>query len=107
MTLITKAVTHFRATFEIVLHFRTGARAPILWEKANRGVGARECESLSFAFVFSTAWTTKNPNANSYHLGLLVVGLLLVNFYDNKKLNQNHNARGNRADYFHFHFKAD
>ena len=52
----------------------TGAHAPILWKKANRGVGARECESLSFAFVFSTAWTTKNPNANSYHLGLLVVG---------------------------------
>ena len=48
MTLITKAVTHFRATFEIVLHFRTGARAPILWEKANRGVGA--------------------ANANHYHL---------------------------------------
>ena len=72
MTLITKAVTHFRATFEIVLHFRTGARAPILWEKANRWGRRRECESLSFAFVFSTAWTTKNPNANSYHLGLVV-----------------------------------
>ena len=72
MTLITKAVTHFRATFEIVLHFRTGARAPILWKKANRGVGARECESLSFAIAFSIAWTTKNPNANSYHLGLVV-----------------------------------
>ena len=72
MTLITKLVTHFWVTFEKVLHFRTGADAPILWEKANRGVGARECESLSFAFVFSTAWTTKNPNANSYHLGLVV-----------------------------------
>jgi hypothetical protein len=72
MTLITKAVTHFWVTFEKVLHYRTRADAPILWKKANRGVGARECESLSFAFVFSTAWTTKSPNANSYHLGLLV-----------------------------------
>ena len=107
MTLITKAVTHFRATFEIVLHFRTGARAPILWEKANRGVGACECESLSFAIAFSTAWTTKNPNANSYHLGLLVLGLLLVNFYDNKKLDENHYHWADSADYLHFHLEAD
>ena len=48
MTLITKAVTHFRATFEIVLHFRTGARAPILWKMSNQWVGA--------------------ANANHYHL---------------------------------------
>ena len=85
----------------------TGADAPILWEKANRGVGARECESLSFAFVFSTAWTTKNPNANSYHLGLLVVGLLLVNFYDNKKLDENHYHWADSADYLHFHLEAN
>jgi len=60
MTLISKAVTHNWVTFGKPLHFRTGARAPILWKKANRGVGARECESLSFAFVFSKAWTAKS-----------------------------------------------
>jgi hypothetical protein len=79
----------------------------MLWEKANRWGRRRECESLSFAFVFSTAWTTKNPNANSYHLGLLLVGLLLVNFYDNKKLNKNHYHWTYSPDYFHFHLEAD
>ena len=60
MTLISKEVTHFWVTFENSRCTTTGARAPILWKKANRGVGARKCESLSFAFVFSKAWTAKS-----------------------------------------------
>tara|TARA_B100000768_G_scaffold95989_1_gene89568 strand:- start:778 stop:963 length:186 start_codon:yes stop_codon:yes gene_type:complete len=48
MTLISKEVTHFWVTFEKVLHFRTGARAPILGKKQIGGVGA--------------------ANANHYHL---------------------------------------
>ena len=36
MTLGTKAVTHFRATFEKVLHIRTGAPAPKIIKKQMR-----------------------------------------------------------------------
>ena len=61
------------------------------------------------------------PNANHYHLHLeyfrhkktqILIRVFwhdycLIDFDDNKKLNQNHNARGNSSYYFKFHFKAE
>ena len=70
MTLITKAVTHFRATFEKVLHFRTGARAPILWKSqiwANENDYHLERPGGQMRIVIITIppW---RPNENESHL---------------------------------------
>tara|TARA_B110000977_G_scaffold1382_1_gene1972 strand:+ start:235 stop:534 length:300 start_codon:yes stop_codon:yes gene_type:complete len=99
MTLITKLVTHFWVTFEKVLHFRTGARAPKNWKKP-----------IENDYHLPLQKNAKNPNANSYHLGFCAVFHVehfSVNFDNDKKLNKNHYHWANCPDYFHFHFKAD
>ena len=97
MTLGTKAVTHFRATFEKVLHIRTGAPAPKIIKKQMRMIIIcinRKVKKTQMIMVI--IWVVV------FH-----VEQFSVNLNNDEKLNENHYHWANRSDNFHFHFKAD